>query len=812
MARDITERRQAEEQVAHLNSVLLAIRNVNQLITRETDRDKLLQTACDCLGETRGYSMAVIVLVGDGGEMAAAYGAPAGWSALAAELDAGGEVWALLRQQSGPPAPVVLGERQCLWGQSLADEWQAGRTGMIVRLEWGGVSYGFLGISLPAHLADNEEEQGLFREVADDIAFALHALDLADQRQQALERLEMTQFAIDRAADGVFWIDREGRILYVNQAACDRLGYSSEELMALRVTDLDPHLPQEAWAAHWERVRGDRAVTIESAHRARDGRLIPMEITINHFRFKGEDYHFTFARDITERKRAEQELQRLNRQYALLVESQLVETFIIQRDKLVFANSTMHERLGYPAGSLIGKNVRELLLPERREEVLPWRVQQAREADDRSRELETQVVTREGTPRWVQVWSQEIGDFEGAPAIIGHMVDVTEARELRNQLEHSQRLEALGTLAGGVAHEFNNVLQAILLNASLLQMDRALSVTEADKIKSIIERTEYGARLTDQLLTFSRRAPAQYRPLNLNDVIEEARALLERTVPRQITIVCDLCPDLWVVNADAGRLKQVLINLALNARDAMPGGGRLTFTTSNVVLARSSLATLQKLQPGPHVVVKVSDTGVGMDPQTMGRVFEPFFTTKGVGQGTGLGLSIVHGIVDTHGGCVRLQSRPGEGTTFQVYLPAEPEAEAEALEPAERVIAHGGGTETILIVDDEAEVLSGAEQVLRNYGYRVLTARSGQKALDICATREEPVDLVLLDLVMPGMSGQETLARLHQLDPALRVVIASGYVPQGERDVHSHGAAGHLEKPFSPHRMLEVVRQVLDRG
>ncbi len=809
--KNVTELKQAEEQVAHLNSVLLAVRNVNQLITRETDREKLLQGACDCLIETRGYSMAVLALVDEQGALTATYGAAPGWPDYQMDPAAGLKAWELLARQTGPPTPVVVGEQQCQWTERLAGEWRAGRTSMIVRLEWGGARYGFLGISLPARMADNEEEQSLFHEVADDIAFALHALDLGEQRRQALERLELTQFAVDRAADAVFWIDRQGRILYVNQACCDRLGYSLEELLQMRVSDLDPRVPEEIWNEHWERVRSDRGIMFESVHRAKDGHQVPVEITINNLKFKGEDYHFTFARDITERKRAEQELQRLNRQYELLVESQLVETFIVQRERLIFANRTMHERLGYEPGELIGKSVLELLPDERQEELATWHQRRARGDAEASDEFETQLLTKRGVPRWVQLWSQQISDFEGTPTVIGHMVDVTEARELRSQLEHSQRLEGLGTLAGGVAHEFNNVLQAILLNASLLQMERVLSPAETEKVKSIIERTEYGARLTDQLLTFSRRAPAQYRPLNLNNILEETQALLMRTVPRQIQITCAADPDLWAVNADAGRIKQVLINLALNARDAMPAGGRLTFETSNVMLSRADLAALPKLQPGPHVLVKVADTGVGMDPQTISRAFEPFFTTKGVGQGTGLGLSIVHGIIDTHGGAVRVHSAPGAGTIFQICLPADPEATVEASAPLPPT-AYQGGSETVLIVDDELEVLNGAEQVLRNCGYHVLTATNGQAALDLCQSQEQSIDLVLLDLVMPGMSGQETLSRLRKLDPDLRIVIASGYISPSDRDRHGRHVAGHLEKPFTPDRMLAVVREVLDRA
>lgn len=508
-------------------------------------------------------------------------------------------------------------------------------------------------------------------------------------------------------------------------------------------------------------------------------------------------------------RKAQAELQRVNSQYRLLVESQLVETFIVQHERLVFANSTMHQKLGYQPGELVGMYALELVAPEMYEQ-LPGLNSRRSGGEIVPDAFETQVVTKTRAVRWVQVWAQEIADFEGAPAIIGHMVDVSEARDLRTQLEHSQRLESLGTLAGGVAHEFNNVLQAILLNASLLQVKHALPEPDADKLRTIMERTEYGARLTDQLLTFSRRTPVEYGPLDVNSLLDETKRLLERTVARQVRIRCEHAEKLWMIRGDGGRLKQVFINLALNARDAMPGGGEVVFEPQNVMLTGAALKTMRKLSAGPHVLIKVRDTGAGMDQQTLSRIFEPFFTTKGAGRGTGLGLSIVHGIMDSHGGYIRPQSRPGEGTIFNIYLPAQPDLVAEGVRDAGQSPAHGGG-ERILLVDDEADVLKVATDALSRYGYQVTSAASGGLALSLVAEQPSGFDLVILDLIMPELSGQETLVKLRQVAPHLKVVIASGYMPQFEKDSLISGASGYLEKPFSLDRLLETVRGALDR-
>lgn len=810
IARDISERHHAAERLGHLNSVLLAVRNVNQLITRERDPEALLRKACECLIETRGYEIAYIETLDEDRQLSGMYGAGHGYDLDDLDPQASGShIWEIVNRGAGEARAVVLGPEQAEWSEGMRAEWQAGRTCMAIRLEYGERRYGYLATSLPAALAHSEDEQSLFEEVAGDIAFALYALETEAERDAALDTLELTQYSVDHAADMVFWSDVTGRVLYANEASCRSLDYPKEQLEGMYLWEFDEPLTPERWPELWQQVLEQRTVTFESVHLRRDSEPVPVEVTVNYVEYHGQEYHFAFARNISGRKRAQAQLQRLNTQYRLLVESGLVETFIIQHDRLVFANSTMHQTFGYHPGELIGVAPLDLIARDLHEQVIEWdRRRAAGEAV--SDAFETQVVTKSGTPRWVQVWAQEIADFEGAPAIIGHMVDVSEARELRAQLEHSQRLESLGTLAGGVAHEFNNVLQAILLNASLLQVKHALPKADADKLKTIMERTEYGARLTDQLLTFSRRTPVEYGPLNLNSLLDETKRLLDRMMPRQIRIRCEQAEDLWSIQGDAGRLKQVFINLALNARDAMPGGGELVFESQNVQLNRASLKTMQKLSTGPHVLIKVRDTGSGMDQQTLSRIFEPFFTTKGVGQGTGLGLSIVHGIIDTHGGYVRPQSRLGDGTVFSIYLPAQPQLVAGETQPAEKVLHHGG-CERILLVDDEADVVKAATDVLSGHGYRVTSAGNGSMAVGIVANQPTTFDLVILDLIMPGLSGQETLVKLRKISPQLKVLIASGYMPQMEKDSLISGANGYLEKPFSLDRLLQTVRGVLDQ-
>lgn len=806
--KDVTVQRLSDERTAHLNSVLLAIRNVNQLITREQDREVLLQQACDCLTETRGYRFAIILLMDAEGTVQETFGAGSDLEQLQTELVAL-DSWRMFAADTSASKPHVLGETLTQAGPALAAEWAAGRACLATRLEYGDRTFGVLVVSSPAAMAASADEQSLFSEVTGDLAFALHALEAQVERTAALDSLELTQFSVEHASDAVFWTDGEGQILYANEAACRMLDYSGKALQGMRLWEIDDNIDEQGWPALWEDLRERGTYSFETVQRAQDGTGIPVEITINYLNYNGREYSFSFGRDISRRRRAQAELQRLNAQYRLLVESQLVEIFILQQGLIVFANQTMHERMGYEPGGLLGLDPIAFVVPEMQEAVLAWN-RRRKLGEPAPEAFEAQIVTQSGALRWVQVWVQEICDFEGAEAIIGHIVDVTETRELRGQLEHSQRLEALGTLAGGVAHEFNNVLQAILMNASLLQMTQTPMDGDGEKLKTIVERSEYGARLTDQLLTFSRRTPVQYGPLNLNELLEETKRLLIQTIPRQIRISLRPHEGLWNIWGDGGRLKQVFINLALNARDAMPAGGELTFETQNVMLGGAALKTLQKLRPGPHVLIKICDTGTGMDQQTISRAFEPFFTTKGVGRGTGLGLSIVHGIVDTHSGQVRISSQMGVGTTFHIYLPAQPELQA-APTPSRPAASPKGASERILVVDDEEDVARGASEALTSFGYEVTAVKSGIAALKLVSEQPHDYDLVILDLVMPGLSGQQTLTRLREINSHLKVLIASGYMPQMEKDSLTTGASGYLDKPFAVDRLLESVRGILDQ-
>lgn len=371
-------------------------------------------------------------------------------------------------------------------------------------------------------------------------------------------------------------------------------------------------------------------------------------------------------------------------------------------------------------------------------------------------------------------------------------------------------MEAVGRLAGGVAHDFNNLLTAISGHAQILLEDLPADDPARADIEEISRAADRAADLTRQLLAFSRKQMLRPQVLDPNALIGEIQKMLRRLIGEDIELITRLAPDLGAVRADPGQLEQVIMNLAVNARDAMPTGGRLLIETRNVELGEDDARRLAPLQPGPHVVLIVSDTGAGMDESTRERIFEPFFTTKEKGKGTGLGLSTVYGIVQQSGGHIWVYSEPGQGTTFKIYLPrvdARPEA---APAPSDADGAHNG-REVVLLVEDEDAVRSLARRILEKRGYTVLTARTGPEALRIAERHDGPIHLILTDVVMPEMSGRELAERIAPTRPDARTLFMSGYTEDDvlRRGVLNEGAA-FLEKPFTPSALAQKVREVLD--
>jgi len=417
----------------------------------------------------------------------------------------------------------------------------------------------------------------------------------------------------------------------------------------------------------------------------------------------------------------------------------------------------------------------------------------------------TDVLPQNGTH------SLDVRSTAFAPGVLVYTVrDLTRQRKLEDQLMQAQKMEAVGQLAGGVAHDFNNLLTVIMSYSSLLLADAAPDATDRDDIQAISDAAARAAGLTRQLLAFSRKQVLQLQAVNVNAIVTDIEKMLRRLIGEDISLSTHLDPDLALISADPGQLEQVLLNLAVNARDAMPDGGALTLTTDNADLSEEHSNRHMGAVPGKYIMLAVTDTGTGMTKEVQQRLFEPFYTTKGAGKGTGLGLATVHGIVKQLGGDVYVYSEVGHGTTFKVYFPhltTTPEPVVAAQEPREAP----RGSETILLAEDDDALRSLGARVLGAFGYRVLVARTGAEALRIVANHEGPIDLVATDVVMPEMSGSQLVAEVLKARPGIRVLFMSGYTDdEVMRRGVIDGQTAFLQKPFTPDVLAHKVRAVLD--
>jgi two-component system, cell cycle sensor histidine kinase and response regulator CckA len=518
--------------------------------------------------------------------------------------------------------------------------------------------------------------------------------------------------------------------------------------------------------------------------------------------------------DITDRKGVEAELQRSEAQKAAIlngISSNIA--FVNEKLEILWANKASADSVRRSPAELVGRKCHEWWAkPEGPCEGCPT----VKAFRSRKSEQAT-TVTPDGRiwdERGEPVFGEDgrlIGVVEIAQDITDQVRAEKEKEKLRSELLQAQKMKAVGTLTGGIAHDFNNMLTVILGYSELLLADTEEGTPQREDLEKIVQTSRNGADLVQRLLTFSRQAEAQPRNMNLNDRIRQIHKLLSKTIPKMIEIDLVLADDLAPIHADPSQMEQIVMNLAVNASEAMPDTGKLTIRTKNMILDDEFCRIRHGVKPGTYVLLRVSDTGRGIDKETMDRMFDPFFTTKGWDsrRGTGLGLPIVQGVVEQHKGYIECFTELGKGTTFDIYLPAikegdEPtKASGKALLPA--------GTETVLFVDDEEDIRELGKRYLSRAGYTVLLARNGTDALEIYKSRQDDISLVVLDLVMPETSGRQCLAQILKMNPRMKVLIASGRSSGGtEQDAMEIGAKGFVRKPFDMKQLLQAVRDVLD--
>jgi PAS domain S-box-containing protein len=634
--------------------------------------------------------------------------------------------------------------------------------------------------------------------------------DLLSDANDALRESEQRyRDLVDQAPIGIVQSMPDGRFLAVNAAFASMLGYDSPaELLQLRAS--------EAYADPSDRARVMEAFDRSGRVSGLEVRLKQKDGTPTWVRIDGRavkdtagkvDRYEIFAADIREQRRSAEALGASETRYRALMEHAQDAMFVNDEDGIVQeVNRAAEALVGATRGQIVGRTFLESLPIEDREPVLG----EFRKTLEHGRTLEllqVRIQRPDGTivPAEATASVVEIG---GKPFVVTLLRDVSERNAMAEQLRMGQKIEAVGQLAGGVAHDFNNLLTAILGYSQLLAPELRGNPEHFAAIEEIRKAGERAAGLTRQLLAFSRKQILEPKALDLNEIVHHIQELLSRLIGEDIQVMMNLDPALGTVRADAGQIEQVIMNLAVNARDAMPRGGHLSLETANVELDETYTQTHIPVQPGLYVMLAVSDTGAGMDEATRERIFEPFFTTKEKGHGTGLGLSTVYGIVKQSGGYIWVYTEPGRGTTFKVYLPRV-QVPAEPFVVPEPASLPAVGNETILLVEDEESVRALVRRALEASGYRVLEAADGGEAVEIA--RSQSVDLLLTDMVLPGMGGSEIAARIRDIHPRAKVLYTSGYTDDVivRRGLMERGAA-FLEKPFTPNVLARRVRAVLD--
>jgi PAS domain S-box-containing protein len=611
---------------------------------------------------------------------------------------------------------------------------------------------------------------------------------------------------VDHATDAFFLHGRRGEILDVNQQACDSLGYTRAELVGMGPAEIDIDTDLQSTIA--SRLQAGEVMAFDSRHRRKDGSTFPVEVRLRRFRMHGKQFAVALVRDITQRKEAERTVAESYSLLNAVVEGTPAAVFVKDlAGRYLMINSIGARSFGLTIEEIVGNDDQQLFPPGIADEIV--------EHDRRvlaSGEPETmeETGTLRGVPR---VFLTSRGVYRDAHGriigLVGFSRDITELKRLEQQFRQAQKMEAVGQLAGGIAHDFNNLLTAIIGFGEMAFNGLAADDPNRELLIEIRRAGHRAANLTRQLLAFSRKQVLRPEVVSLNTLLRDVIKLLERLISEDIEVVLSADDALGLTQIDPSQFEQAIINLAVNARDAMPQGGRLTIETGNVEIDAAHAARHQDVEPGSYVTVAVSDTGHGMDEDTRGRIFEPFFTTKAVGEGTGLGLAMVYGFVKQSGGHVEAASEPGHGTTFRILLPRVFDAEATPA-PPEDAAPIPRGHETVLLVEDEEVVRNLSRRVLQSAGYTVLVARQGPEAILLAGQHDGPIHLLATDLVMPRMSGLELASQLAQTRPDMRILLMSGYPNES---VISHGvppAARLLQKPFNGGALARAVRQVLD--
>ena len=647
--------------------------------------------------------------------------------------------------------------------------------------------------------------------------FITHIQDITERRRSEEAILAERNFAnaVLNSLPSIFYMfDQTGKFLRWNRNFEQATGYSPEEIARMSPLDLflgaDRALIEERIGEVFAKGASDAEANLVS----KSGKQTPYYFTGQMIHVEGNTCLIGMGIDVTERLQMQEALLHSEKQFRNLLENvQLVAVILDRNGNITYCNGYLLGLTGWSNEEILGKSWFDLFLPEEVRESVRSFFNAGIANAALPNQYENHIMTRKGDRRLI-VWNNSMlydprGDVTGT-ASIG--IDVTEHRSLEEQLRESQKMEAVGRLAGGIAHDFNNLLTVIIGYGELLLSNIGEGKPMSFEAGEIRKTALKAASLTNQLLAFSRRQILSPEVLDLNGIVTDVEKMLRRIIEEHIDLELNLDEGLWNVKADRNRIEQVIVNLAINAKDAMSKGGTLSIGTRNIMIDETTVNIHPDVGPDAYVALSIKDTGHGMDPGMLAQIFEPFFTTKEVGKGTGLGLATVYGIVMQSGGRIHVDSEPGHGTTFTIYLPRVREAASPPKEatPAGR-IASPSRSKTVLLVEDSDTVRELTRNILELTGYDVLEAGSPEDAIRLCESHEGEIHLLLTDVVMPGMSGRDLSDRLRPGRPVMKVLYMSGYTDEAivERGILDAGIH-FIPKPFSPASMAQKILEVLN--
>ena len=635
------------------------------------------------------------------------------------------------------------------------------------------------------------------------IAKSAEALKESEQRYQTL---------FEHAGFGITLFDIEtGERIEFNRMAYESLGYTRDEFKSLTAGDLDAfRTPNEVKKQMSEMVKQGSTV-FETMHKTKNGELRHGLISSVPFCFDGKNYIQSIRLDITDRKKAELALKESEERFQRLVEYTPDALYLHDMDgNIIDVNHLACESLGYSKEELLTMKIQDIeqnFISGKHAE--RWRQM----SPNVPATIESVQKRKDGStfPVEIRIWIFESGENQHMLALVRDITErkITEEEKKRMeaQLAYSQKMQSIGTLAGGIAHNFNNLLMGIQGNASLIQFNKKPDDPDFNRLSIIHKLVESGSSLTAQLLGYAREGRYEVKPLNFNQLVKETADTFS-SARKDLTLHQDLSESLYGVKADKGQIDQALLNLYLNAADSMPNGGEIFLSTRNVT-HKDMHDKSYKPVPGNYVLLTVRDTGSGIDDEIMGRIFEPFFTTKGLANGTGLGLASVYGVVKGHRGYIDVLSQKSQGTSFQIYLPATNEKMKEDKTASDYILK---GEETILLVDDESIIIDTGRQMLEFLGYNVLIATGGKEAVKLYKEYSDKIDMLLLDMVMPDMNGGDTYDKIKEINPKIKALLSSGYSIDGEaKIILKRGCNGFIQKPFSINKLSASIRDILDR-